>query len=387
MNRVRAAAVAALAALAMLGTPAAAWATPAAAGPLDLVADAARDGGANASLTVATVQADLSRDAEGNLAADLASRNDAQAIELAGAVQSERPDVLVVTGVDVDADGDVVASLRDDYFAVDRGNSAAIRYDYSYAAQTNVGQPSGTDLDGDGVVGGAGDAYGDGDFAGQGSLLVFSTRPIDAANVRTFNSMLWKDLPGNQLGESGLGSVAGASIPLQSTSVWDLPIRVDDQTVHVVATATTNGSSPADSLRRADQLRFLHGYISGSAELASVADDKGREGALPAGSRAIVAGSLGQEAASSAKGGLLDGTVLSDPVAESLSELGSTWWGTAMAKLQAGAEASRVDAEGIGVRADYVLPSASLHAGSSGSLDAVQRAGTSNRLVWLSLTV
>lgn len=387
MNRVRAAAVAALAAVAMLGTPVAAWASPAVAGPLDSVAGAARDGGSAASLTVATVDADLSRDGEGDLAADLAAHDDAQAIELSEAVQSERPDVLVVTGVDVDADGDVVASLRDDYFAVGRGERSGIRYDYSYAAQTNVGQPSGTDLDGDNVVGGAGDAYGNGDFAGQRSLLVFSTRPIDTANVRSFNSMLWKDLPGNQLSASGLGSVAGDSIPLQSTSVWDLPLRVGGQTVHIVATATTSGTSPADALRRADQLRFLREYVSGSASLSSIADDKGREGALPAGSRVIVTGALGQEAAGTAAGQLLDGTVLVDPTTASLSELGSTWWGTAMARLQAGAESSRVDADGVGSRADFVLPSTSLNAVSSGSVEAIDRAGSTHRLVWLRVSV
>ncbi|MDR2254451.1 MAG: hypothetical protein LBE25_00330 [Arthrobacter sp.] len=387
MNRVRAAAVAALAALAMVGTPAAAWATPAAAGPLDVNVGTAREESGARSLTVATVDAGLSRDGEGSLAADLASGTDAQALQLTAAVQAERPDVLVITGVDVDASGDVLASLRDDYFASDRGGESGVRYEYSYAAQTNVGQPSGTDLDGDGVVGGAGDAYGDGDFAGQRSLLVLSTQQIDTANVRTFNSMLWKELPGNRLSGSGLGSVAAESTPLQSTSVWDLPIRVGDQTVHVVATSTASGSSTADTLRREDQLRFLRGYVAGSESLAAVADDKGREGALPVGSRAVVAGSLGSEAASTAKGQLLDGAVLSDPSTAALAGLGSTWWGTAMARLQADSAATRVDGDGAGTRSDYVAPTPSLPVSSSGSAVATVHDGETHRLVWLTVSL
>lgn len=386
MTRFRAAAVAAIAAVAMLGAPTAAWgSTPAA--PAPALHEIQREEAAVSALTVATVDAQLTRTSEGELVADLTSGNDPQALQLSSAVQSERPDVLVLTNVDVDADGEVLASLRDDYFGAAASDGNPLHFNYSFAAATNAGLQSGTDLDGDGVVGGSGDAYGSGDFPGQSSMIVFSSVPIDTANVRTFDDLLWQDVPGNSVKDAGLGSVAAATIPLQSTSLWDIPVGSGGSTVHIVATSTASGSSAADQVRRTDQLSFLRSYVAGSAALKGLADDKGREGGLASGAKVVVAGSLGADLEETSPA-LTDSKVLIDPEqrAGASSPVALSWWGSAMAELFEGENAAtRMGPDDQLERADYVLAGTKLTAGSSGLTDAVENDGVTTRLVWLTL--
>jgi len=379
MSRFRAASVAALASLAMV-----AGATSAAA-----AVDAGYPAAAPATLRVATVDAGLTRDTEGELAVDLASGGDEQAVQLARAVQRQRPDVLVLTGVDVDPDGVVVDSLRDTYFGAAQDGGRPIDYPYTFAVASNAGLQSGTDLDGDGEIGGAGDAYGYGDFEGQSSIAVFSTRPIDAANARTFNDLLWSKVPGNHLKNSGLGSVARASIPLQSTSLWDLPIGRGSTAIHVIATASAPGhlDGATDEVRREDQLAFLRDYVSGDPALRTVADDKGREGALEQGARAVVAGALG--AADPVGDGdpslerLLDGSALVDPDQGGTSSGASpSWWGDTLGRmLRASASATRLGA-GFG-RQDIAAATPSVSVLDEGLSPAVDTEQGSHRLVWV----
>src|SRR5205085_389229 len=81
--------------------------------------------------------------------------------------------------------------------------AASLTYPYSFVAPSNTGIASGYDLNNDGrtvtTPGAAGygdDAFGFGAFPGQFGMAVFSKHPIVADQVRTFQTFLWKDMPG-----------------------------------------------------------------------------------------------------------------------------------------------------------------------------------------------
>src|SRR5687767_13475332 len=69
---------------------------------------------------VATYNASLNRNAQGQLATDLATGNNAQAREVAEIIQRARPDILLVNEFDVDPTNPVLARDRfhDNYLAV-----------------------------------------------------------------------------------------------------------------------------------------------------------------------------------------------------------------------------------------------------------------------------
>ncbi len=112
-------------------------------------------------------------------------------------------DIVIRNGTIIDGTGgepfvgDVALDgFQDNYLSVPHGDADPISYRYRYAAPSNTGVPSGRDLDGDGSIGGPGDAFGFGFFEGQFAFVVYSMYPIDTAGVRTFQEFLWKDMPG-----------------------------------------------------------------------------------------------------------------------------------------------------------------------------------------------
>ena len=74
-----------------------------------------------------------------------------------------------------------------------------VEYPYAFTAPSNTGIPSGYDLDNNGSVGGPNDAFGFGFFPGQYGMAVYPRYPIDEAAVRTFQTLLWADMPGAML--------------------------------------------------------------------------------------------------------------------------------------------------------------------------------------------
>lgn len=394
MQRFRAAALAALtsAALVLVAPVAAHAASPA--------RTAMEPGSPNSStLTVATVDAALSGDQDGAMLDSLRSGNNEEAKGLAKSLQSARPDVVVLTGMDVDSSAATVDALREQYLEKPQEGTESINYSFVFAPQTNSGVASGADLDGDGTVGGPGDALGYGAFEGQESMVVLSRLPIDTSAVRTFDSMLWKDLPGNQVEQAGYSSLVADTLPLQSTSLWDVPLSVGGSTVHVLATSATpaDGSDAAEEKRHRDQLSFLSRYSSGDESLKSIVDDQGRPGPLASSARTVVAGSLGADAdqaqvGSPAVQGFLDragaGTVAPSWGASHSSEATPFVWSAPLRKLLAdSARSTRIGVQDSG-RLDYVVPSKEMRTLVSGLAKAAtdQTTGVTSRLVWVSLS-
>lgn len=271
-------------------------------------------------LRVATLHADLvAEDSSANAAQGLVSAlqtgNHVRARMIARTVQMNNPDVLVLTGVTYDDAGQIAEQLRSLYFAAGQDGLDGLNYPHMFTAPTNSGQQSGADLDGDGMIGGAGDAIGYGDYPGQYGMIVFSKHPIDDENVRTFQDFLWRDLPGASIPQ-GYSQLEQSILRLQEASLWDVPIEVPGESdhVHVVATALAAEEHTDTQAARAEDIRrVIADYISGSSWYLS--DDEGQAGGLRAGDRAVVAGaptlSAGEDSDESRS--LLDSPRLQDP--------------------------------------------------------------------------
>src|SRR5699024_3421805 len=112
--------------------------------------------------------------------------------------------------------------FRTNYLEVSQNGKSPVRYRYAYTAPVNTGVPSGHDLDGDGAVGGPGDAWGFGEFPGQYGMVLLSRYPILTDQVRTFQKLRWADMPSNLLPTEFYGPEVSAELRLSSKSHWDV---------------------------------------------------------------------------------------------------------------------------------------------------------------------
>jgi endonuclease/exonuclease/phosphatase family metal-dependent hydrolase len=254
-------------------------ATPAAAAP-------------PSDLRVATFNASLNRAVEGDLVADLSTPDDPQAREVAEVVQRVRPDVLLIN--EFDHAPAAVDLFRDNYLERGQNGAEPIDYPHAFIAPSNTGVPSGFDLDDDGSVGGPNDALGFGAFPGQYGMLVLSRFPIDTAAVRTFQRFLWKDLPGSRLPGDFYAPEEQAVLPLSSKSHWDVPVRIGDRILHVLASHPTpptfDGPEDRNGRRNADEIAFWRLYVQPGAAGDALYDDTGRRGGLGGGERFVIMG-------------------------------------------------------------------------------------------------
>ena len=81
-------------------------------------------------------------------------------------------------------------------------------------------------------------------------MVLLSKYPIEAANVRSFQKVLWRDMPGALLPERPDGSPwysteALAVLRLSSKTHCDVPIRVGDRTLHALISHPTPRPSTA----------------------------------------------------------------------------------------------------------------------------------------------
>ena len=259
---------------------------------------------AQASVRFATFNASLNRSNAGDLQAHLSDPTAdtvfvRQAKNVAEVVQRVRPDVLLINEFDFDP---VARDLfRDNFLAVSQNGAAPINYGYSYIAPSNTGIPSGHDLDNNGSVGGPNDAFGFGFFPGQFGMVVYSRFPIDPLAVRTFQTFLWKDMPGALLPDDP-ATPAPADwysadeldvFRLSSKSHWDVPVQIGSETVHFLVSHPTppvfDGPEDRNGTRNHDEIRFWADYVSPERS-GYIYDDSGRTGGLAAGDLFVIAG-------------------------------------------------------------------------------------------------
>ncbi|WP_413874265.1 endonuclease/exonuclease/phosphatase family protein [Albidovulum sp.] len=165
---------------------------------------------------MATFNADLTREGPGLLLRDILTAKDPQVEAAAGVIAAVAPDVILLTGIDYDLDGAALAA-----FAARIGAGGA-EYPHRLALRPNTGLATGLDLDGDGRLGGPGDAQGFGRFAGEGGMAVLSRLPLGQGV--DYSALLWRDLPGNLMEGAGLPEEVAAVQRLSTSGHWAVPV-------------------------------------------------------------------------------------------------------------------------------------------------------------------
>lgn len=319
----------------------------------------------------ATFNASLNRAAEGDLRRDLATDTNAQARAVAETIQRARPDVLVLQ--ELDHDPEALRLFEQNYLAQGWNGAEPIRYRYTFTAPVNTGVPTGLDLNGDGTTDGPDDAYGFGAFPGQYGMAVLSRYPLDESRIRTFQRLLWKDMPGHRMPVDHYSPEARDLLRLSSKSHWDVPVKVGGRPVHLLVSHPTppvfDGPEDRNGRRNADEIRFWADYVGAPGQARWIKDDRGRRGGLSPAASFVVAGDLNSDPLD---GDSLPGAArqLLDLARVNTSVTPSSEGAVEAARLQGGPNVThrgdpRFDtadfAEPPGnIRADYVLPSRDL---------------------------
>jgi endonuclease/exonuclease/phosphatase family metal-dependent hydrolase len=259
------------------------------------------------TIRVATYNTSLFREADGQLVKDLARGDNDQARKIAEVIQRVRPDIVLLNEFDYDAGGKAAELFRTKYVGVGQNGLEPIKFNYSYSAPVNTGKPSGRDLDNDGNANGPNDAIGFGRHEGQYGMLVLSKYPIDRDNVRSFQKLLWRDMPGALLPTDPKtqkpfyddGDLA--VLRLSSKSHWDVPIKVPAKegrnafVLHLLCSHPTppvfDGPEDRNGRRNHDEIRLIADYIGGK-KADYLVDDKGQRGGLAADALFVIVGDL-----------------------------------------------------------------------------------------------
>ena len=88
----------------------------------------------------ATFNVSLNRGTEGQLAADLAGGDNAQARAVAEIIQRTAPEVILLNEFDYDAAGAAVDAFRENYLQVSQNGQRPIRYPYVFFAAADQGR-------------------------------------------------------------------------------------------------------------------------------------------------------------------------------------------------------------------------------------------------------
>ena len=239
---------------------------------------------------------------------------------VAEVIRRVRPEILLINEFDY-VEGPLsgnaaTAAFQANYLGIDKPDDTTepIVYPYVFVAPSNTGISSGKDLDNSGSVvstPGSGaygnDSFGFGEFPGKFGMAVFSMYPIDYAAARTFQTFLWKDMPGAMLphypdpfpanpalaGQPWYSSDELDIFRLSSKSHWDLPIDIGGTTVHFLVSHPTppvfDGLEDRNGTRNFDEISLWADYITPGAA-GYIYDDAKVYGGLPPGAAFVIAG-------------------------------------------------------------------------------------------------
>ncbi len=252
-------------------------------------------------LRVATFNVSLHRHRAGDLVQELESGNSLQAKKIAEIIQSIRPHVILINELDYDQQCRAARLFNQKYLAVSQNGHDPLVFPYFHTGPVNTGVPSTVDLNKDGVAEGPADAFGYGVFPGQYGMTLYAMFPIQQTRIRTFQTFLWKDMPGALLPINrntrqpfyNPGDLA--VLRLSSKSHWDIPVQVGQNVIHVLASHPTppvfDGPEDRNGSRNHDEIRFWADYVLPDRS-RYIHDDRGVCGGLAAGSHFIVVGDL-----------------------------------------------------------------------------------------------
>lgn len=332
---------------------------------------------------------------------------DPQLRAAAEVVQRLRPDILLINEIDYDEAGENARLFESRYLAVPQAEGLeGLRFPHQVFEPTNTGVQSGFDFDNNGERGDPEDAWGFGRYPGQYGMALYSRFPVDREGIRTFRLLRWITMPGHQMPYGGLGRPEwydgdeAAVFRLSSKSHWDVPIRIGDTNVHVLASHPTppsfDGPEDRNGRRNRDEIRLWADYLSAGDIGAWLVDDEGRAGGLRPGTAFVVMGDLNADPSqveppysTPAITQLLEHPRVRDPAPASAG-------GSYMRRD--GYAGDRARATSHWGRIDYVLPSADLAVVGSGvfwpppgdplhHLVEGETRSSDHRAVWVDLAV
>lgn len=356
---------------------------------------------AERTIRIATYNASLYGESQGEVQTRLGDSSDRQACKIAAIVQTVRPDILLINEIDYDLGGVTANRLAKNYFAVGQEGLEPIDYLSIYAVPSNTGISSGMDLNRNGELGDPEDAFGFGVYPGQYSMAIYSRFPIEVDKIRTFQLYRWSDLPDAlkpvhpETGKPYYSDRAWERLRLSSKNHVDVPIRIGDRQLHLLASHPTppvfDGEEDHNGCRNHDEIRFWTVYLNdGSAEFLT--DDNGIPGGLPTDARFVIAGDLNSDPDSGdsrqqAIRSLLSHPRVRDPLPRSLGALRASGENPAASSALHTAQFG----EDRTMRIDYVLPSRNLTLRASGVFWPAEPNrwidASDHRLVWIEVEI
>jgi len=257
------------------------------------------------TLRVATFNASMFRAQAGALLSDL-KQDDTQAKAVAAVLQRVRPDIVLINEFDWDADAEGAKLFAENYLSVAQSGSEPLEYLHIFVPPTNTGISSGVDLNNDGKVEAlpGSQAYGDdsfgfGRFSGQYGFVVLSRYPIVTQDIRTFQNLLWKDMPGNLLPLDWYTPASAEVFRLSSKNHVDVPVDVNGKRIHILASHPTppsfDGPEDRNGKRNHDEIRFWSDYIGATSTNDYIVDDLGTRAPLAMEASFVILGDLNSD--------------------------------------------------------------------------------------------
>ncbi|MFY8274925.1 endonuclease/exonuclease/phosphatase family protein [Pseudoalteromonas sp. SSDWG2] len=255
----------------------------------------------NVSMDGSNYVKDFTKLSESPLPELLAEGTNEQIHNIAQIIQTVRPDIILLNEFDYTQDWQRNVELfKANFLSKAHGSAKAIDYPYAYSAPSNTGISSKFDFDGNGKkTGNAGDAYGFGFYPGQYAMVLLSRYPIDADSVRTFQHLKWHTQENAVMpmleGQPFYDQQTWHAAKLSSKSFWDIPVRIGEHTLHVLASHPTppvfDGPEDRNGLRNIAEIKLVADYITENSP-SYLIDDKGVQGGLAPQSRFVVVGDL-----------------------------------------------------------------------------------------------
>ncbi|KTG29974.1 endonuclease [Idiomarina sp. WRN-38] len=332
-------------------------------------------------------------------------QNHEQIRGIAEILQRVRPDVVLLNEFDYVDKAVGIDVFRSDYLEVSQNGQAAIDYPYAYTAPVNTGVPSPFDLNRDGKASGSGDdAWAFGWYPGQYGMVILSKYPLAAEDARTFQHFLWKDMPGRHIpyvhdsdkqptSEPWFSEDAMAQYPLSSKSHWDVPVKIGDRVIHLLAAHPVppvfDGPENRNGMRNYDEIRLFADYLTPGRD-NYLYDDNGVRGGLGEDASFVILGDMNAQAGAGGVDGAIE-QLLEHPRVNDVkpqSEGG---------KLHSpDIEGSQFHTAAWRKRVDYALPSDDLVVKNAGVFWPVndepgadmmkkRQASSDHRLVWIDI--
>jgi hypothetical protein len=223
------------------------------------------------TLRIATFNAELTRKGPGLLLRDILKGEDAQIAAFTEMVQSVKPDIIALQGIDWDLKQTALDAL------VAHLAAAGLSYGHSFTAAPNAGLASGLDLNGNGRLGDADDAHGYGRFNGNGGMAILSRFPVLQDAVEDYTTLLWRDLPDHLYPVMNDGPFGGEAVfaahRLSSRGHWIVPVETPDhgplRLMTFYATPPLyDGNEGRNKRRNHDEVAFWRSYLDERTDTA-----------------------------------------------------------------------------------------------------------------------